>query len=540
MPRPSGGSGPAGASMAATATASSTSGTPSSLGTSTTPTTVADRPAIVEVTEKGEGKGLAKGLGRWYNVQEVPHGPMMRRWIPHHQEESESSQAMQEDPDEEVPSTLPTVPEGSTSTPGTTLTTSSSQRPQSTPGTTLEQMADSQAIAEDEQQPEEEPTMPSSSTTLPSMSTATQAPPQGVHTDDGMRVINPEHVREVARAGVEGPQQVQPFKILGDGTWQTMVYDPDSVLNPNDPNWNAVVRALPVREVIEGDPQTRAEAAQMVIRVPRARRPAEPGDAGDGGGGDEEADERPVRLVRDEGSHTMPPSRWDQGDPNRAPGPKGGPATTTGGAMPDYIPNVSNMRCKGGFPQQQGYMGYKGYKGGMPFQQVPPRAPGVPPGVPQWQQKGQPQSVGVQHWYRGMGSQTRPYDLQQAYREAQQRIYDATQARLRLPWTGITPGIDYSLPLVMLPPPPPPEQPSSAAGSADPANAKANTSRMESEGEEQEADPSVPFEHGAMIRPKPPPQAWAAKRLATPQPPKTAPVVVPPKRTAEPKEIPLG
>eukprot|EP00435_Cladocopium_sp_Y103_P024472 s3663_g6.t1 len=106
MPRLSGGSGPAGASMAATATASSTSGTSSTLGTSTTPATVADQSAIVEVTEKGEGKGLAKGLGRWYNVQEVPHGPMMRRWIPHHQEGSESSHAMQEDPDEEVPSTL--------------------------------------------------------------------------------------------------------------------------------------------------------------------------------------------------------------------------------------------------------------------------------------------------------------------------------------------------------------------------------------------------------------------------------------------------
>eukprot|EP00435_Cladocopium_sp_Y103_P031493 s2965_g8.t1 len=84
----------------------------------------------------------------------------------------------------------------------------------------------------------------------------------------------------------------------------------------------------------------------MVIRVPRARRPAEPGDAGDGGDGDEEADERPVRLARDEGNHTMLPSRWDQGDPNRAPGPKGGPATTTGGAMPDYIPNMPNMGCR--------------------------------------------------------------------------------------------------------------------------------------------------------------------------------------------------
>eukprot|EP00435_Cladocopium_sp_Y103_P029545 s3663_g7.t1 len=83
----------------------------------------------------------------------------------------------------------------------------------------------------------------------------------------------------------------------------------------------------------------------------------------------------------------------------------------------------------------------------------------------------------------------------------------------------------------MLPPPPPLEQPSSAAGSADPANVKANTSRMESEGEEQEADPPVPFEHGAMVQPPP---AWAAKRLGAPQPPKMAPVVVPPKRTVEP------
>eukprot|EP00435_Cladocopium_sp_Y103_P003886 s4893_g1.t1 len=97
---------------------------------------------------------------------------------------------------------------------------------------------------------------------------------------------------------------------------------------------------------------------------------------------DEEEPPRPMRIQREEGEH--------------------------GGAMPDYIPNVPSVGCGGGFPQQQGYKGYKGYKGGMPFQQAQPRAPGVPPGVPQWQQKGQPQSVGAQQWYRGIGPEMRP------------------------------------------------------------------------------------------------------------------------------------
>ena len=39
--------------------------------------------SLVPISDKGEGKGLAKGLlGRWFTVQERPHGTLERRWLP--------------------------------------------------------------------------------------------------------------------------------------------------------------------------------------------------------------------------------------------------------------------------------------------------------------------------------------------------------------------------------------------------------------------------------------------------------------------------
>ena len=45
---------------------------------------MADDGSLVPISDeyKGEGKGLAKGLGRWFTVQERPHGPLERRWFP--------------------------------------------------------------------------------------------------------------------------------------------------------------------------------------------------------------------------------------------------------------------------------------------------------------------------------------------------------------------------------------------------------------------------------------------------------------------------
>eukprot|EP00435_Cladocopium_sp_Y103_P008545 s4893_g2.t1 len=46
-----------------------------------------------------------------------------------------------------------------------------------------------------------------------------------------MRIIRPEDVGEEQ-------VQVQPFKILvrqKDGSWRAMIYDPNSMLDPNDP-----------------------------------------------------------------------------------------------------------------------------------------------------------------------------------------------------------------------------------------------------------------------------------------------------------------
>jgi len=152
--------------------------------------------AIIPVTEKGPNKGLSKGKGRWWSIQEERYGPMYRRWIPFSESAmyrrwipfSESGDSGNDE--EEMPSTPP-------------ATTSSMG--------------------------EREP-------------------------------------------GAEPPRKTQPWREMvqkGDG-WCSVVYDPDSVLDPEGPNIEQIIQSLPVPRVVPPpEPRTRMEAAQMVITVPR-------------------------------------------------------------------------------------------------------------------------------------------------------------------------------------------------------------------------------------------------------------------------------
>lgn len=52
--------------------------------------------------------------------------------------------------------------------------------------------------------------------------------------------------------------------------WYSVVDDPDSVLNSEDSNIEQIMQALPMASVVPPtEPQTRMEAAQMVLTVPR-------------------------------------------------------------------------------------------------------------------------------------------------------------------------------------------------------------------------------------------------------------------------------
>ena len=72
--------------------------------------------------------------------------------------------------------------------------------------------------------------------------------------------------------GAEPPRKTQPWREMvqkGDG-WCSVVYDPDSVLDPEGPNIEQIIQSLPVPRVVPPpEPRTRMEAAQMVITVPR-------------------------------------------------------------------------------------------------------------------------------------------------------------------------------------------------------------------------------------------------------------------------------
>ena len=68
--------------------------------------------AVVPVTEKGPNKGLSKGKGRWFTIQEERHGPMHRCWIPYEDEYTDSdAEAMQPTGEQQEQHEQPEEPE---------------------------------------------------------------------------------------------------------------------------------------------------------------------------------------------------------------------------------------------------------------------------------------------------------------------------------------------------------------------------------------------------------------------------------------------